>query len=273
MSVVVSVPIETSQESVDVEATVKKSTPAGHVSFNLLVALTLIGLWAFSLFLLLFADIKMLPNWLLLAAIVWQTFLYTGLFITAHDAMHGSVFPSIPKINHGIGSFATIAYGLFSYKDLLKKHHLHHRYPGSDRDPDFHDGEHKNPLLWYLHFMLQYSSWRQILGLILTFHLIKNTLPIAEDNLILFWAIPSILSSVQLFCFGTYLPHREPTAGYTNPHRAQSSSLPVFWSFITCYHFGYHLEHHEYPHLAWWQLPGARKAQIGSTASRDQAIG
>jgi len=112
-------------------------------SHNLLIALAIIGLWVVSLLILLSVDIKTLPSWLLIAAIAWQTFLYTGLFITAHDAMHGSIFPRIPKINHGIGSFATLAYGLFSYKELLRKHHLHHRYPGSDRDPDFHDGKHK----------------------------------------------------------------------------------------------------------------------------------
>jgi len=222
---------------------------------------------------LLSVDIKTLPSWLLIAAIAWQTFLYTGLFITAHDAMHGSIFPRIPKINHGIGSFATLAYGLFSYKELLRKHHLHHRYPGSDRDPDFHDGKHKNPLLWYLHFMHGYASWKQILGLILIFNLANYSLPVSEGNLLLFWVIPPILSSVQLFYFGTYLPHREPRVGYRNPHRAQSSSFPVFWSFITCYHFGYHLEHHKYPHVPWWQLPAVRQAQIRQASLEEQAIG
>lgn len=271
MSVVLFGSVNSPQVSRKAEA--KKSTTTGNSFYNLLVALAIIGLWAVSLLILLSLDIKALPIGVLMLAIVWQTFLYTGLFITAHDAMHGSVFPLIPKINHGIGSFATIAYGLFSYKDLLRKHHLHHRHPSSDRDPDFHDGEHKNPLLWYLHFMYQYGSWQQILGILVIFHTVKNTLPVAEDNLLLFWAIPPILSSVQLFYFGTYLPHREPKAGYSNPHRTQSSSFPVFWSFITCYHFGYHLEHHEYPHLSWWQLPAVRKARMRSAALEDQVIG
>lgn len=226
---------------------------------NLSVALVIIGLWAISLLILLSVNIEALPSWLLIATIAWQTFLYTGLFITAHDAMHGSIFPEMPKLNHGVGSFAAMIYGLFSYKYLLRSHHLHHRYPSSDRDPDFHDGEHKNPLLWYFHFMYEYGSWKQILGLIAIFNFAKYSLPVSEDNLLLFWAIPPILSSLQLFYFGTYLPHREPRAGYSNPHRAQSNYLPVFWSFITCYHFGYHVEHHEYPHLPWWQLPAARK--------------
>jgi beta-carotene ketolase (CrtW type) len=64
-----------------------------------------------------------------------------------------------------------------------------------------------------------------------------------------------------LFYFGTFLPHREPEEGYSNIHCAQSNSLPVFWSFITCYHFGYHQEHHEYPHVPWWHLPVIYKDQ------------
>jgi beta-carotene ketolase (CrtW type) len=50
--------------------------------------------------------------------------------------------------------------------------------------------------------------------------------------------------------------------GYTNPHRAQSNPLPIFWSFITCYHFGYHQEHHEYPHVPWWKLPEIHKLTL-----------
>jgi beta-carotene/zeaxanthin 4-ketolase len=60
---------------------------------------------------------------------------------------------------------------------------------------------------------------------------------------------------LQLFYFGTFLTHREPTEGYTNPHRTTSNHFSHFWSFITCYHFGYHKEHHEYPQLPWWKLP------------------
>lgn len=26
-------------------------------------------------------------------------------------------------------------------------------------------------------------------------------------------------------------------------------------SFLTCYYFGYHLEHHLYPNVPWWRLP------------------
>ena len=75
-------------------------------------------------------------------------------------------------------------------------------------------------------------------------------------NTLIFFAGCSILSAVQLFYFGTYLPHRGP---HVNEHRARSNDFSTLWSFLTCYHFGYHLEHHRYPMVPWWRLPTARK--------------
>lgn len=222
---------------------------------GILIAIAIIATWAISLFGLIQVNISELSDWLIFLAILWQTFLYTGLFITAHDAMHGVVFPQNIKLNNLIGKLTLFLYALFSYDKLLKKHWLHHHNPASKNDPDFHDGKHKNLLAWYFNFLKGYWDWKQAVGLILTFHLVRYTLHIPETNLTLFWAVPAILSSVQLFYFGTFLPHREPEGGYQNVHRSQSISLPVFWSFISCYHFGYHEEHHEFPHVPWWELP------------------
>jgi len=228
---------------------------------GILIAVAIIGIWAISLMFLLSLNISNLPILWMLPAILWQTFLYTGLFITAHDAMHGVVFPNHPKINHFVGRITVLLYAAFSYNKLLKKHWLHHHKPATELDPDFHNGKHKNFFSWYFHFMKGYWSWTQIIGLVVIFHVLHHILHIPEDNLTLFWVIPPILSSFQLFYFGTFLPHREPEEGYSNIHCAQSNSLPVFWSFITCYHFGYHQEHHEYPHVPWWHLPVIYKDQ------------
>ena len=222
---------------------------------GIIIASAIVGLWVISLIFLLLVDISRLNFLEILFSIAWQTFLYTGLFITAHDAMHGVVFPKNCKINNFIGSVAVWLYALFSYEKLLKKHWLHHKHPATAIDPDFHDTKRKNFFAWYFHFMKGYASWQQIVGLMFFFYFGKFVLHVPEYNLILFWSIPALLSSLQLFYFGTFLTHREPEGGYTNPHRAQSNPLPVFWSFITCYHFGYHKEHHEYPHVPWWKLP------------------
>lgn len=228
---------------------------------GILIAFVIIGVWAANIIFLLSLDISQVPIWWLLPAIVWQMFLYTGLFITAHDAMHGVVVPQNSKLNNLIGSIVLLLFGFFSYEKLSKKHYLHHHQPGSEIDPDFHDGKHKNFFAWYLHFMNGYWSWTRLLKLMILFNIITYTLHIPEKNLTLFWILPSILSSVQLFYFGTFLPHQEPEGGYTNVHCAQSTPLPIFWSFITCYHFGYHKEHHEHPYAPWWNLPKIYRMQ------------
>ena len=125
---------------------------------GLVVGLSVISIWGISLTFFLSIDATKISIWLIIPAILWQMFLYTGLFITAHDAMHGVVFPQKPKINHLVGSLSVIIYGLFSYKKLLKSHWLHHCHPASDLDPDFHDGKNKNPFSWYFHFFRKYWS-------------------------------------------------------------------------------------------------------------------
>lgn len=226
---------------------------------GLFIAATIIGLWGLSLTLLLTLDVAHINIALIPIGILCQTFLYTGLFITAHDAMHGSICPTYPRANNVIGAIAVRLYALFSYRKLLKKHWEHHRTPASDTDPDFHDGHHTDFLAWYFHFMKEYLSWKQIVGMAIVFQSMEYVLGISTLNLILFWVSPALLSTLQLFYFGTYLPHRMPEAGYDNRHRAQSNAYSTLWSFITCYHFGYHWEHHEYPYIPWWHLPVIRR--------------
>ncbi|MFB2920887.1 beta-carotene ketolase CrtW [Aerosakkonema funiforme] len=225
--------------------------------YSIIIAFIIMLVWAISLTFLLHFNLSQVNFLWILLGVVWQTFIYTGLFITAHDAMHGVVFPINPKINNFIGSLCLLAYALFNYKQLVKKHSLHHHNPASELDPDFHDEPSDHLFVWYFKFMRSYCNWKQLIGLMSLFYSIDYVFHISAINLILFWVIPPLLSSLQLFYFGTFLPHREPEGGYTNCHRAQTNPLPVFWSFIACYHFGYHEEHHEYPHLPWWKLPEA----------------
>ena len=219
------------------------------------IACSIFSLWGVSLAVLLSHGTAGLGA-LSLLGVLWQAFLFTGLFITAHDAMHGAVCPQNPKLNHFIGTLALLLYGFFSYQELLKKHWQHHFHPASDRDPDYHDGQHESFIAWYLHFMRNYWSWRRFWLLPIPVVVGVLALHIPFGDLMLFWALPAILSSLQLFYFGTFLPHQEPSQGYADRFRAQSTYRSTFWSFLTCYQFGYHHEHHEVPEAAWWQLPG-----------------
>ena len=231
---------------------------------GLTAAFSIILLWLGSLIILLRIDMDSIPWVLTLAGIAWLTLLYTGLFITAHDAMHGTVFPANRKINDIIGQISVRLYAFFSYKNLITKHWEHHRYPASEKDPDFHDGKHPGFIGWYFHFMTNYLSWQQLLGMAILFNLLQYIFQLSIQNLIVFWVIPALLSTIQLFYFGTYLPHRELSEPYRDHHRARSNNFSIFFSLLSCYHFGYHWEHHEYPHIAWWKLPSVRKKALSS---------
>lgn len=232
------------------------------------MALLILGVWASSTLFWFQVDFAQLPiagRWV---GFVWQMFLYTGLFVTAHDAMHGSVAPHSRGINDTIGRVALFIYALFPFGRMREMHQLHHEIPGRSGDPDYHNGRHTHFFGWYWNFMQNYWSWLRLGLLIGTFHAVHQFLHVPEANLAWFWVFPSVASSFQLFFFGTFLPHQEPTGGYRNECHAQSTPLPEFWSLITCYHFGYHEEHHEMPHLAWWQLPQARRQRLASASDR-----
>ena len=230
-----------------------------------LIAFVIMALWFGSLGILLGVDIAQVSVLWMILAIAGRTFLQTGLFIIAHDAMHGVVFPTNRRINDWIGAIAINIYAFLPYKTCFTRHWQHHHQPGRAGDPDFHDGIRKSAFSWYLKFMGVYLDAKQKIVLFIfmsiVFYTLKDGFHISIANLFLFWLLPVLLSSVQLFFFGTYLPHREHPARYNNPHYAISSNYPIVLSFLTCYHFGYHQEHHEYPLLPWYKLPSARKVR------------
>ena len=194
-----------------------------------------------------------LPDWHSPAPYIFvllQTHLYTGLFITAHDAMHGVVSEN-RKLNNAIGAVAALLFAFNSFHNQLPKHHAHHNYVGTADDPDFHDGQHTSFVLWLLRFAWNYVKWWQVLGMAITYNVLKLYFPV--ENVIVFWMIPAILATLQLFFFGTYLPHRGEHET-TNIHRSRSQFRHHAWAFISCYFFGYHYEHHDQPYLPWWRL-------------------
>jgi beta-carotene ketolase (CrtW type) len=179
------------------------------------------------------------------------THLYTGLFITAHDAMHGLVSAN-KKTNKAIGTAAALLFAYNWYPRLLKNHIKHHSQPGTAADPDWHPG---NFLQWYFSFARHYVTWWQIVAMAITYNVLK--IWFERESLIVFWELPALLSTLQLFFFGTYLPHKGHHAP-EDPHKAVSQDPNHVWAFVSCYNFGYHYEHHAMPWLPWYKLPAAR---------------
>lgn len=189
-----------------------------------------------------------------------QSWLSVGLFIVAHDAIHGTLAPSNRWLNNAVGRTAITLYGGFDFDKLARDHHLHHRHSGTEADPDFSAAHPRNPILWALTFFWRHLTWRVLVFFPLVFNIELHLLGAERLNLILFFCVPAVVSAVQLFYFGTFLPHQhDDEAQFADEHRARSSDYGPLVSLLTCYHFGYHHEHHLHPYVPWWKLPQVRR--------------
>lgn len=217
---------------------------------GVIIALLVMFLWgAHLIYILLFQAINPADIWFWVHILV-QTWLFTGLFITAHDSMHGAVSAN-KKINNIFGFMATTFYAGLWYPQLKKKHHLHHVYVGTEKDPDYKTDK-QNFFLWWFSFMKQYVTIWQILIMAAFFNI--GLIFFNELELIVLWILPSVLSTFQLFYFGTYKPHHLPHTSEMMPHKSRSQKRNHLWALISCYFFGYHYEHHEAPKTPWWKL-------------------
>ena len=195
---------------------------------------------------------------LAVVVVLAQTWLSTGLFIVAHDCMHGSLAPGRRRLNTAIGTACLCAYAGLSYGALYPKHHAHHAAPGTEGDPDFHAAAPGRALPWFVGFVRGYYSHGQILR-ITAAAVVYLLLGASLLDIVVFWAVPALLALAQLFLFGTYLPHRHDETPFADGHNARSNALSPLASLVTCFHFGtYHHEHHLSPQTPWWRLPGFR---------------
>ena len=117
-------------------------------------------------------------------------FLYTGLFITAHDAMHRTLMPRDPLWNNILGRIVVFIFALFSYAKLLEKHREHHEHPATMEDPDYHNGKHAGFIAWYGHFMTEYMTWTQLLGMGTVFCILWLVFGADPQNVFLFGLFP-----------------------------------------------------------------------------------
>lgn len=217
---------------------------------GIIIALTIILSWGLHLYYSLeFVRINFTDPFFYLN-IFLQTYLFTGLFITAHDAMHGNITKN-SKLNKLTGIISCFLYAGFSYRNLKKNHFRHHNMPTSGDDPDFNINS-QNFWKWWIKFIKEYITVSEIIIMAAVYNLLKFLF--SEPSVIFYWLIPVILSTLQLFYFGTYLPHRNPEKDLLQPHFARSQKRNHFTAMISCYFFGYHLEHHSSPKTPWWKL-------------------
>jgi beta-carotene ketolase (CrtW type) len=194
-----------------------------------------------------------------------QCWLSVGMFIAAHDAMHGSLAPGHRRVNAVVGGFVLALYAGFGWRRMRDAHMDHHRHSGTAHDPDF-DADHPQAFVaWYRTFLRRYFGWRSMLYVSTVVTVYALLLHAAPANILLFYGVPAIASSLQLFYFGTYRPHRHEQTEFADGHRARTSAYGPLLSLLTCFHFGYHHEHHLSPHLPWWRLPARHRAGLRET--------
>ncbi|WP_421729625.1 fatty acid desaturase [Brevundimonas sp.] len=190
------------------------------------------------------------------AVVAVQTWLSVGLFIIAHDAMHGSLAPGRPRLNAGVGSVVLALYAGFRFRKLNTAHHAHHAAPGTAQDPDFFAAAPRAFIPWFVNFFRTYFGWTELVVLTLLVAIAVFVLKAGMANLLVFWAAPALLSALQLFLFGTWLPHRHTDTPFADAHNSRSSGFGELTSLLTCFHFGRHHQHHVQPWLPWWRLKG-----------------
>jgi len=234
-------------------------TPA-KTTTGLIYAALVVGGWAAVHIYSVFFHALNAPLWQTCGLIALQCWLYAGMFIVAHDTMHGSLVPRNERANAVIGKAIMFVYAGFDWSYMRDAHHAHHDNSGTDKDPDFNANNPHAFWPWYVKFFREYFGLRQLViltGFTLAYIFLFGA---SYLNTIIMWAVPAILSSVQLFYFGTYLTHRHSEV-FPDHHNARTNNFPKWLSLLTCFHFGYHHEHHLYPHEPWWRLPLRKFAQ------------
>lgn len=102
---------------------VTKETPsmtpirASKSSLPLQVAIAIVGVWIARMWICFQVRLETLNPVGAICLLGWQTWIYTGLFITAHDAMHGSIHRS-RSLNRAIGQVCLWLYAGFDYCQL-----------------------------------------------------------------------------------------------------------------------------------------------------------
>ena len=202
-----------------------------------------------------------LPIALAMAAL--QCWLSVGVFIVCHDAMHGSLVPGRERLNAAVGAVLLFLYAGFRWGALRDAHHTHHALAGHEGDPDFDERNPANFVKWYATFFKRYFGWQSLLFVHTVVGVYWLALDVPMMQIVLLYGAPALLSSLQLFYFGTYRPHcHRGDKPFADKHNARSDGFGTLTSLATCFHFGYHLEHHHRPDVPWWALPAARRAQV-----------
>ena len=195
--------------------------------------------------------------WAMLVTIPLNTCVFTGLFILAHEAIHGTLFPGHPRLGHAVGRVFATVYALVDYDLLRENHRKHHACVATVGDPDF-DGEGRL-LAHGVRFLRRYLRWYALPLLAASGHLVGQAGHTAA--MLGAYVVPVLLSTLVVFTVGIHLVHhpellRTHAAG--DPQRSVCIDLGRIGSAVLILNFNVHWHHHAHPRLSWWELGSMR---------------
>lgn len=192
-----------------------------------------------------------------------------------NDSNRSLFFSQFRRLNNALGYLAITIYAWFDYQVMHEKHWRHHKHTGRVKeDPDYHNGKSIGFIPWYFRFMIEYMSVKQMAKMYIWVQFLTLYLSVPLNNVYVFMLCCGMISSFRLFYFGTYLPHRPDVingkfAESMPWEKSRSSDSSRLVTFLCCYNFGYHWEHHRWPYVPWWDLWKCKEAQRRISRSND----
>ncbi len=198
--------------------------------------------------------------WAMVVTIPINACAFTGLFILAHEAIHGTLVPEFPAFGHVLGRLFATVYALVDYDLLRANHWEHHGHVATEKDPDFDSSG--RLFVHGFRFMRRYLRVRSILLLALAGHLLGQAGYSAA--MIGAYVAPVLLSTLVVFTVGIHLVHHpvllaQRTEG--DPQRSVCIDLGRVGSALVILNFNVHWHHHAHPRLSWWELGAMREAE------------
>lgn len=165
-------------------------------------------------------------NWLLVLPIfALQCWLSVGLFSVAHGAMHGSLAPGLAQVTAMVGALLLLICAGFGWQKLRTAHFDHAgmsaQQPIRISMPAIRSTS-QHFWAWCRLFLRRHFGWRSMacVGTVVLVYL--TAFGALLKNIVLLYGLPAFASSLQLFCFGSYCPHRREGPASADHHRSPS---------------------------------------------------
>ncbi len=248
------------------------NNPFMHLKVLILVGIWLLSAWVATHFT--FLPLKILC-WTIIG------FCIHGMAIFAHEGAHGSL-TKIYWLDRIIGFFCGLP-GCFPCNNYRATHLLHHEFENTSKDPDNLDANIKHPILRSLVFYI----WAfvgmpiYILVLIVTgpirakiwydrliclfepllmtgiyiklfqYALLHHEMDLLINGWLMALPFTVIIANIRGLAEHTQIFHETPV----NHLKSTRTTLTNGWISFFFNNQNYHLEHHLFPHVPWYNLP------------------